>query len=300
MTKEQKLAEDLVEDVTVRPREVHFDLSAAPLHWIPGEPLLSHAFSAFHIALSLGERGFVDSFKRGLPYVKDDSIREEMIGFIGQEGVHADVHNRAVWEFLERHGLDLGPMVKEADYGYDRMIAAIDRLPERLRYAVIVQMLAMTAAAEHMTNTLSYWVLSNFDFEVHDADPTLSDMFRWHCSEEVEHRCVAWNVAQYFGVGRARLAPMAAVVALAFPFAAVAGAWLLIRRDPTLPKMNPVRVFWEFTKAQRRGEMPPWSLMRHAAAACAYRDYSPASTGNASEALAYLAKSRAVKQRSAT
>lgn len=38
----------------------------------------------------------------------------------------------------------------------------------------------------------------NCAWDDHNADPTMVDLFRWHASEEVEHRNVAHDVAVYF------------------------------------------------------------------------------------------------------
>ncbi|CQA11108.1 metal-dependent hydrolase [Mycobacteroides abscessus] len=57
-------------EVVLRPRNVQFDTSHTPLHWIPNEPIVSHFISAFNLLLPEGERAFVDTFTRALPYVK--------------------------------------------------------------------------------------------------------------------------------------------------------------------------------------------------------------------------------------
>ena len=52
----------------------------------------------------------------------------------------------------------------------------------------------LIAAIEHYTAVLGDFSL-NCAWDDHDADPTIVDLFRWHGSEEVEHRMVAHDVA---------------------------------------------------------------------------------------------------------
>ena len=71
--------------VAVRPRNVEFDCSGAPLQWIPEHPVSSHFVSAFNLILPECEEWFVRVFSEALGYVDDENLRETMRGFIGQE-----------------------------------------------------------------------------------------------------------------------------------------------------------------------------------------------------------------------
>jgi Predicted metal-dependent hydrolase len=55
----------------------------------------------------------------------------------------------------------------------------------------------LIAAIEHYTAVLGDFSL-NCAWDDHGADPTMVDLFRWHGSEEVEHRNVAHDMAVYF------------------------------------------------------------------------------------------------------
>ncbi|WP_405495924.1 metal-dependent hydrolase [Nocardia sp. NBC_00511] len=280
--------------VALRPREVAFDFSATPLHWIPGEPVASHAISGLNLILPLGERGFVEMFRRALPYVTDEDLREQMIGFMGQEAVHAESHDRVIWEFLRRHGIDPAPILAEAEYLFDRAIVRLDTLPPQLRHRVVAQMLAVIAGLEHFTALGGDWLL-NQDFEALDADPALTDLFRWHGAEEVEHRSVAWNVARYFGARRPRLVTIYLGTSVGLPAGLVAIAWWLVRKDVSLPNLGPVQVLREINSAMRRGVLPRWGLIGEGFRSFIRPGYDPADTGDTAQALRYLAKSPAAK-----
>ncbi len=70
--------------LVLQPRDVRFDWSGLPLTWIPGEPATSHVINVLHLLLPEGERWFVTVFKRALPLIGDEALREDVLGFIGQ------------------------------------------------------------------------------------------------------------------------------------------------------------------------------------------------------------------------
>jgi predicted metal-dependent hydrolase len=47
---------DEPENLVLRPRDVRFDWSALPAHWIAGEPFATHVFNVMHLLLPEGER----------------------------------------------------------------------------------------------------------------------------------------------------------------------------------------------------------------------------------------------------
>ena len=99
--------------VQIQARKVEFYLSAVPLHLIPGHPVASHMVSLLNVVLPAAERWFVTTYNEALPLVKDERLAEDMRGFIGQEAVHADTHERALHEFMEARGVDPAPILKQ-------------------------------------------------------------------------------------------------------------------------------------------------------------------------------------------
>jgi predicted metal-dependent hydrolase len=94
--------------LVLQPRDVRFEWSGLPLRWIPGEPVASHVINVLHLLLPEGERWFVATFKQALPLIRDESLREDVLGFIGQEAIHAEAHE-GVLDYFTEHGLDPGP-----------------------------------------------------------------------------------------------------------------------------------------------------------------------------------------------
>ena len=46
-----------------------------------------------HLLLPAGERWFVHVYKQVLPLITDERLREDVIGFIGQEAMHSAAHD---------------------------------------------------------------------------------------------------------------------------------------------------------------------------------------------------------------
>ena len=64
--------------------------------------------------------------------------------------------------------------------------------------------------------------------------PTIADLFRWHGSEEVEHRNVAHDVAAYFHNSYPdRIRSMLMAVTMVFVFFQ-RGTWYLMKADPDI------------------------------------------------------------------
>ena len=188
-----------------------------------------------------------------------------------------------------------------------------DASPERIETLVVTNLLAPTsstdprrrlndlcdrlwliAAIEHYTAVLGDFVL-NCAWEDYDADPTMTDVFRWHGSEEVEHRSVAHDVAVYFQdsyFSRVRAMSIAATAVYLF---FQRGCWALVKRDPTLDlgwwRMQRLRM-----ADSKLGLLPKFSRMFGSNTLTYCRPgFSPEEMGSTAQAVAYLASSPAAR-----
>ncbi len=131
-----------------------------------------------------------------LPLIRDPQLREDVIGFIGQEAVHASAHQGAQ-DYLTQAGLDadgsLSTYVDEIATLFHRLLGD-RRLSGKAEEEWLVEGLASIAGIEHVTAFLGHWVLSSQGLDRAGADPRMLDLLRWHGSEEVEHRSVAHDL----------------------------------------------------------------------------------------------------------
>lgn len=272
------------ENLALRPRDVRFDWSALPAHWIPGEPFATHMFNVMHLLLPEGERWFVQVFKEALPLVTDERLREDVAGFIGQEAMHASAHQGAQ-DHLTQHGIDPAPYVRQLEWFFRERL----HRPDGGRRWLVAR-LAVIAAVEHMTAFLGHWVLNSPRLDEVKADSTMLDLLRWHGAEEVEHRAVAYDLFDHVD---GRFANRVAAMAVALPFLVwlwARGVRYLMAKDP---RTNQKARWRDLARAGRRGLLPsvPYlvvSILRY------YKPgYHPSQEGSTSQAVAYLASSPA-------
>jgi predicted metal-dependent hydrolase len=278
------------EQLVLRARDVRFDWSRLPMHWVPGEPQVGHTLNVLHLVLPEGERWFVEVFKQAVPLIRDDRLREDVLGFIGQEAMHAEAHAGAA-EHLDSRGLDTRPFLDQMAWLFRRLLG--DReLTGRAREEWLVERLAMVAAIEHYTAFLGQWMLDAHALD--HADPMMLDLLRWHAAEEVEHRSVAFDLFRHLD-GRyfRRVRSMLAVTpVLAWMF--VRGTRYLMRHDPEL--RGRTKASWRtYFRAAKRGQLPTGRSLLREIRPYFRRSYHPSETGSTDQAVAYLASSPAAR-----
>ncbi|WP_232541680.1 metal-dependent hydrolase [Nocardia bovistercoris] len=280
-------------EVALHARDVRFDWTDTPLHWMPAEPVASHLINALNLLLPEGERMFCAAYAEALPSVRDAKLREAMLGFIGQEAMHAATHDRVLREVLAAGGIDPEPYVRQAEYLFRKTLGpgGADGVA---RGQHLVERLAVIACLEHFFAYLGDWVL-NADLEKFDADPRVADLFRWHGAEEVEHRHVAHDVAVYFEAGYVRRAAVMTIVFPIFLVLVARGTKYLVHRDPRLPDHGYPRLLTHIVGAMWRGALPGAPSLVRSALSTFLPGYDPESVGSTAQAVAYLATSPAAQ-----
>ncbi|MGH8454547.1 MAG: metal-dependent hydrolase, partial [Nevskiales bacterium] len=211
--------------IQIQPRKVAFDFANTPLHWIPNDPFSSHFINVLHIILPAGEFWFCRVYSKAVPLITDDKLRADVQAFLRQESMHARAHDAAIKNYLHSRGVDTQPFTELMDRFFkgflgDRLFGLItlksggglERWWLKFRLGVI-------AALEHFTCVLGSYVLNNKTWDQDGADPVMLDILRWHGAEEVEHRCVAYDLYRHVGGSYAhRFGLMALVIPLLFYF----------------------------------------------------------------------------------
>lgn len=280
--------------VALQPRNVAFDVTRTPIRWIPKDPFASHIISAINFVLPEGERWFCATFNEALPLIEDEDLREAVRGFIGQEAMHAQAHDEVLGDLFRAQGIDTAPMVAVAERVFRQILGPRDLPDAAARHRHLVSRLALIGGIETLTALLGDWVLSA-PLEEYDADPALLDLFRWHGAEEVEHRMVAHDVAEYFGVGYLQRAGALVIAYAGFLLLNARIAHDLVNRDPDLPDHSYARVWWELGRSGRRGTLPSLRSIGWSALKGLHPRFTPEWLGSTAQAVAYLAKSPAAR-----
>lgn len=256
-------------DHAITPRKVRFDLSQTPLHWIPDQPFASHMWNAFHLMLPAGELAFCRVFNQALPLITDEKLRADVQAFIRQEAMHARAHNSAVAEYLNARGIETesftgrtGQIISQL--GRDTFFGR--KMPKRLQREWLIFQVGVVAAIEHFTCVVGKYMLETEEWEKAGADAVMADLLHWHGAEEVEHRCVAFDLYQHLG-GRYPTRYYLMVLATPLILSLQAGAAThIMRQDPALAGKQPNMFrpwFWlEWQRLAMKRQLPslPWML----------------------------------------
>ncbi len=279
--------------VVLQARNVTFDWGSLPLHYVDKDPLATHLFNVMHLLLPEGEEWFVRTFKEALPLIHDDRLRDDVIGFIGQEAVHAQAHGQLLGQ-LTAYGMDVAPYVEQMQFIFGR---ALGNRSSHGRNSLI-ERVALIAAVEHLTAFLGDWVLNASELDRVDVDPTMLDLLRWHGAEEVEHRSVAFEVMRYFDVRPARRIRTYLVIAPTMVWFWTRGVRYLMDQDPTLAHLSPKErkpSLREYLRVSRRGLFPGPMQICRASVRYFKSDYHPSQEGSTEQAVQYLASSPAAR-----
>jgi predicted metal-dependent hydrolase len=281
-------------EVDLHARNVAFDWSAMRMHYFDDDVVATHLINVMHLFLPEGEEWFVRVFKEALPLINDEKLRRDVVGFIGQEAMHAQAHS-GVHTFLTEKGLDPTKYVEQMEYIFrtalgKRHTDTKNSLVERLSYI---------AAIEHLTAFLGHWVLTEKRLDSANIDPTMLDLIRWHGAEEVEHRSVAFEVLQYFDTRRARrirtylqVLPMVVIMWRR-------GVKFLLANDPTLTDSQRTFDAKKFRSVTARGLFPSIRDVLKVSTHYFSKSYHPSQEGSTDVAVAYLASSPAARAASA-
>lgn len=278
--------------VALHARDVSFDWAGLPLAWIPDEVFASHVINVLHLLLPEGERWFVKIFAEALPLIQDEQLRDDVIGFIGQEGVHASSH-QGVLDYFDEHGLDTRSYVAQVAALFQRILG--DRgLEGRAKEEWLVMRVAFVAAIEHLTAVLGNWVLNARGLDEAGADPTMLDLLRWHGAEEVEHRAVAYDVFQHLDGRYHRRIFAYTIGGPALVWLWIQGVRYLMEHDTTNPPTTPR--FRSILRTARKGLTPGYGLLVASSLKYFSPFYHPSREGDTAQAISYLAKSPAARR----
>lgn len=162
-----------------------------------------------------GERFFAESVRRFRDRVTDENLKACVSGFMGQEALHGQQHER-LNDHFQAQGFDM----RVPDRGVRLGLWLLERLPHK-------QQLACTALMEHFTARLAQEWLVNEHFRSR-TEPEFQKLWQWHALEELEHKSVAFDVYLLLGDDLAeRRRAMPLVAAALTPGVIFAWAWLV-------------------------------------------------------------------------
>lgn len=151
-------------------------------YWLDGHPLKTHVMNALSAVFPVGERFFIDSVRLYEDKIQDPALRQEVKTFIAQEAHHTKEHI-ALNKSLAEQGYDLEKLISP-------MRVTIDLVK---RWRSPRSQLAFTVSIEHFTALLGHGLLGDPQF-LEGVDEENKRIWRWHFSEEIEHKGVTYDV----------------------------------------------------------------------------------------------------------
>ena len=217
-------------------RKFLIDLEAGfPRHWHSGHAFESQLYNALSMSFPAGEQAFIDSVRDCLPMLptdtKYDKLRATAKDFIAQEATHRRIHERynAV---LTSQGL-----VNHWQNWMPKRLAKF-----KAKNVHPLNFLATTVAYEHMTAVLADIMFKHPEI-LEKATPDMQALWRWHSSEESEHRSLAFDLYSALN-GNYRNRIICYVFAVcSFAFETTAQTVINLWHDKTLFKPS---TWWQF------------------------------------------------------
>jgi len=172
------------DDLHIQSRNRHFGSEVIEnKHWAGGDPYATAFFNAMSVIFPKGETFFIEVLKQFLDQTPE-KLHREIRAFIQQEAVHSREH------------LCFNNQLAQSDYDLSRLEASINDVIKTFSNMPLVDRLAGTICLEHITAILGAELLSN-PAHLKDADKDQRNLWLWHCSEEVEHKGVAYDTWLY-------------------------------------------------------------------------------------------------------
>ena len=227
-----------------------------PVIWIPQQKFASFVLNVTHIVLPPGELWFCRLFNQALPMVQDEILRQQVKGFIAQEGSHARAHRNVLVDY-ERQGWDFSISRARLAGIFNRLLGDMVmgkwQPKGRWQFRWLRMRIGMVAAIEHITCVLGNWILANEAIAQADHDPRMLEILRWHGLEEVEHRSVAHDLYTHLGGGNAGRMLWFVLALFTIILTWKRGTQVFIRQDTQGPQSYGFRTY---VTVSRQGYLP--------------------------------------------
>ncbi len=173
------------DEIEVKLRRMKFGMTPeVPKYWARGSKFLTHWFNAMSVVFPEGEKFFIEAVRHFEPAIGDAKLREQVRGFVAQEGHHTFQH-RVLNDVVAQQGVNMAPQERWIEGFLRRVRTRIT--PE--------EQLAVTCALEHYTAIWGGELLERPECMA-GFDPRMTPLWRWHAVEETEHKAVCFDVFQ--------------------------------------------------------------------------------------------------------
>ncbi|KJV45449.1 metal-dependent hydrolase [Acinetobacter indicus] len=289
----------------IQPRKVRFEWQDTPIDWIPQQPFASYFINEINMILPAGEFWFCRLYSKILPQIQDKKLKQDVQAFIRQEAMHAVAHTSANKEYLTQRNIDIQRNLDIMDFLFTKVLADKPfgkEIPKALDHQWDLFRLGVIATVEHMTCVLGKYALYNKRWEELGADPEMLDLIKWHGSEEIEHRTVAFDLYRHLGGGYIARYYLSVAVIIGVLGLWVDGAAHIMSQDPRFADKKPSLfkpwIWIEWSKIALKDSKilpgPAWLVAQQLDYLMPW--YDPVKEANTQDAVNYLNNSPAAKR----
>ena len=169
----------------IKPRHMSFPFNEVKeKFFFGGNSLLTVFAGALSSTFPPGESEFIESVRNYRDQVTDETLKQQIKGFIGQEGHHSHQHKQANIALTEL-GIDAVRLERHLERDLKKYTAR--------KYVTPKFRLAMTVGMEHLTAIMAEHVLTTPE-SLDPLNETVQELLYWHAVEEIEHKAVAFDV----------------------------------------------------------------------------------------------------------
>jgi hypothetical protein len=174
--------------ITVRRMELEFPTSEQfdPL-WNAGSPTVSYFTLGLSLYLPYLEPYIIKALRSATHLVKDDDVLEKIDKFCRQEAQHYKQHEKFNKLIHERDYPGLAEIEAQCKAEFDDWL---ENKP--MQYNV-----GFVEGFESYTTQGAVAALNSGGLNSKNVDQQIADLFRWHLTEEIEHRTVAFDVYEH-------------------------------------------------------------------------------------------------------
>lgn len=178
-----RVADKQMGNIIVRNIPFSFEEDIDPI-WNKGKHEFSHMANGASLTMPYLEPFLIKTAREALKLCDNDALKQEIHGFIGQEGQHYQNHRRYN-EILKKSYPDLEKTEADMDADYKRFQT------KNLRWRV-----AYSAGFETMTMGMTEWLIGKRSRLFKNADSAVTSLILWHMVEETEHKNSAFDLYQ--------------------------------------------------------------------------------------------------------
>ncbi|MCB0508197.1 MAG: metal-dependent hydrolase [Chitinophagales bacterium] len=246
-TTQKKVKETVKKDYDpseIKVRRVNFQFSDKNKRfYYKDNPFSTHFINVLHILFPTGERFFVNSVLKHQKEIKDEKLKKQVRNFCGQEGIHSSMHER-FWNILKAKGYNFEGYENHIDKLLHKVVAKIEVEGTKINNIDLVA----TACLEHFTALFGHAIFEHVDTNPKYVPEDMAELFKWHASEEIEHKNVAYDVMQLVDedeyAKRIAFMPLATVILY---FYLTVGTLMLMYQDRKYIKVSRLpKQFYQF------------------------------------------------------